>query len=90
MTTDEQLTALGRVAMALQNENNKLRDALKELLEACGYFIKEANPQAYQQAEKALDPEGWRRAFREGDRDELDDDSFMGRVTDDDTEEDDE
>ena len=54
MTTNEQLAALGRVAMRLQAENNKLRDSLTEILERTGYFIKEANPRIYQEAQEAL------------------------------------
>jgi hypothetical protein len=88
MTTDEQLDALGQIILRLQRENDQLRDTLAEVIGTCGYFIKQANPKAYQQAEEALDC-GWRTAFREGDRDEFDD-SFMDRLSDDDDTEEDE
>ena len=62
--------------MRLQAENNKLRDSLTEILERTGYFIKEANPRIYQEAQEAL-------AIRYGeDRPDDFDDSFMDRVSD--------
>jgi hypothetical protein len=83
MTTDEQLAALGRVAMRLQNENNALRDVLQGILICHRGYLETIDRKAVEQAEKAL---VIRYEERDIDPDRFDD-SFMDRLSDDDTEE---